>query len=928
MSGGSSLNSWTIVSPEETVAETLKPLAKEVEHHEESLTSESDEPESGKKQPTESGAESAEELSEGGHQVSQDRTLELSGHASTEPDTVIPRTITEAPVTTSTEVPSVPGDNAFSQSEGLPKGPPQSDKNPDSFSDSSDHINPSSDSPPATLLSPETIGGVEFTKQERKLHPLSEEEPLKGDESYLSERITDGEKQSESPVDSEVVDQRTDKTGEELEPQVRRRRSLLAALDRIGRAEEEEEVDEEFQLPQQQEDSGLSLNKCILGALILLGLGTIFFSGVFMDLDEESDLGTSVPRDTAVPEKQEWLNPDVSPVDADDADPQNKLVQGNEQISALEAQLQAQIAELNEAKGQAAEGAKERLRWEEVEKENSMLKQEMASLPVLQKENEKLKRELDSVVALKKELETLRSTVPEIKHSSAHEDVHVAVNPSAALPSGQPEDSMTGTAVFTQEQPRKPQKNQTEKNRDVKKGGHDIREKEGKERKKSKWKEGEEKKHKERGKSEWKNGRHEQGKFVQEKDKEGKQKGQSGETKQWKVEDWKKDKSRRGDQGKSWKDREGKKEWKEKNDRKWIDEKDWKKTKHEKVDEGKHWRVEEDKKVWTVRKEHGERHRSRDEWKGEKEWKKGKDGYKESGKDKWEKKEYKEKGEKKEWKKDNDFRGENKDYSKEGKWKGERKQWEENKNHGKENEGKDVRKQWNGNEWKGKSSNNDKEWKRKGWEKKEEQPKRGGETERKDWIKDKTSSQKHTEQKFSSDHSHEKEHVWGDRKPVHTHVKPSLKQPEYWIHQRQRFLHNPKSPQGCDSVETCAVAEGLLPVPLPEFEVILQTYLAKAEEAGVEASVREELRNLATEFFKDGVFVHDRMSFQDFVEDLGDVLEDMVEGDDEEEEDSDIEEDMEEFERAVMKKFSVPGFGVKEKRSKGEWRKESGRGHG
>lgn len=76
---------------------------------------------------------------------------------------------------------------------------------------------------------------------------------------------------------------------------------------------------------------------------------------------------------------------------------------------------QAQKDELKVAKGQAAEGAKERLRREELEKENGRLKKEMASVPVLQKENERMKRELESVSALQKELETLRATVTELK---------------------------------------------------------------------------------------------------------------------------------------------------------------------------------------------------------------------------------------------------------------------------------------------------------------------------------------------------------------------------------------------------------------------------------------------------------------------------------------------------------------------------------
>ena len=77
-------------------------------------------------------------------------------------------------------------------------------------------------------------------------------------------------------MDSQVGE---DNTREEAEPEVRRRRSLLAALERIERTEEEEEGEEEFQLPLRDEDSGFSVNKCILGAVILLGLGTIFFSG-------------------------------------------------------------------------------------------------------------------------------------------------------------------------------------------------------------------------------------------------------------------------------------------------------------------------------------------------------------------------------------------------------------------------------------------------------------------------------------------------------------------------------------------------------------------------------------------------------------------------------------------------------------------------
>lgn len=85
----------------------------------------------------------------------------------------------------------------------------------------------------------------------------------------------------DSPLESEVVEEGIEKTEEVAESEVRRR-SLLAALEQIGRREEEmEEEEEEFQLPPREVESGFSLNKCILGALILLGLGTIFFSGTY-----------------------------------------------------------------------------------------------------------------------------------------------------------------------------------------------------------------------------------------------------------------------------------------------------------------------------------------------------------------------------------------------------------------------------------------------------------------------------------------------------------------------------------------------------------------------------------------------------------------------------------------------------------------------
>ncbi|KAJ4931322.1 hypothetical protein JOQ06_025619, partial [Pogonophryne albipinna] len=886
MSGVSSANnSWTILTPEETVAETLRPLAEEgTEHHEESLTSAAG---PGESRPAEGAEEagSAEELPEERHHLlSEDKAAELSEDTGTEQQPPVPAAVTEAPPLSSLEVSDsfVPGSDELSQSEGLPEGPAGASPDPYSFSDSYTHITPSPDEPPASLLSTETLGGgelieeVERLVQEETLHSLNREElQYEGEESDLFPRTADLGKQADSPGDSEVGKERT----EEPEPEVRRRRSLLAALERIGRAEEEEE---EFQLPRRDDDSGFSVNKCILGALILLGLGTIFLSGVFMDLDEESDYGTMELKDAEVPGKQEWLNPEVPPlpVAADSTELLNKLDEGNQQISVLQAQLQAQGEELK-------------------------------------KENERMKRELESGPALQKELETLRSTVTELKLPTATPAPVTLTTPPSSV---QTEDSTQEAAGSTERKPTKPWEDQKETKKDVKKDTNEMGEKEWKE--KSEWKEGKNEL-KDGGKAEGKKGKHEQGKFESEKDKEGKLKKASDETKQWKEKDLKKEKSSRGDEGKPWKDKAEKKEWKGKSEGKEkAEEKDWNKVK-----EGKQWSGKEEKKDWKVGKDRGEKNKGKEEWK-----KGGKDGFKESGKGKWGKEDRKEKGEKKEWvKKESDWKGKN------SKGKGENKEWEERKHP--ERKGKEERKQWKDEkEWK--QWKDEKEWKKKDekkqWEKKEEPWKRGGEKDRKhngDRKKDASSSQKH---KSNGHKNHKEEPLWVDRKPPPTHSRPSLDQPEYWEQQRDRLQQNPKATQQCSSVETCAQAEGLLPVPLLQFEAILQTYLSRAEEAGVAASKTDELRKLAAKFFREGFFVHEQTSFTEFVEDLEDILEDMVEGDEDAEEehsdledsdleDSDLEDEMEEFGKEVIKKFAAPVVAVeKEGRAKGEGRKERG----
>ncbi|XP_029957825.1 pre-B-cell leukemia homeobox interacting protein 1b isoform X3 [Salarias fasciatus] len=868
MSGG---NSWTILTSEETVAETLKPLTGGADQHEESQTSAAD---CGEAARPANGAESADALHVDDYLVSEEKPAALNGD-STDQHT----TVTDSPVPSCIEVSArlVHCDDEVGDTQVPSDDQAQFSPDPDSFSDSYTHVTPSADEPPASPLSTETLGSAEFSQEEDKLsleatlHPLNGEKLHQDEEesdSYL--RTTDLGKQAEPAADSEAADE---KTGEEDEPEVRKRRSLLAALEQIGQREEDE-VEEEFQLPQREDGSGFSVNKCILGAVILLGLGTIFFS--------ESDY-TRELNEAAAAGKQEWLNPEVppDPVGADSSALLNKLAEGTEQISVLQAQLQAQKDELKVAMGQAAEGAKERLRWEEVEKENSRLKTEVASLPVLLKENERMKKELESIPALQKEVETLRSTVTELKLSSAAPQTEPdPVELATAPPGGQPEDSKPETAGSEGRRDRKQWDERKEKKKDPKRDKHDTGEvKDWKERDKSVWKEGEKREHKDGGKTERK-------KVIREFDKDGQHRKHGEETKHWKEKDWKKDKDGRGDEGKSWKNRDGKKEWREKSEGKeWKDEKDRKKVKSEKVKEGKQWRGKGEDKDWRS----GEKQRSKEEWK------KTKDGYKEGRKDK-------------EWKNKND-----KDQGKEGRGRGERKQWEGST----ERSGKEERKRLKEQEWKSKNGKHEKEWKRKDKRVEEE-----------DWKKEKKhggggTKDKSKKNRVVDDHGH----LYGERKPSHSHRKPSVGEAEYWVQQKDRLHHDPKPPQQCDSVEACAQRERLRPVPLAEFEAVLQTYLAKAQEAGVDRSKMEELQKLTPDFFRDGVFVHDKISFQDFVEDVGDILEDMVEVDEDgDEEDSAIEEEMEGFEQEVMKTFSVAGD--KERRSKGEWRKESVPGRG
>ncbi|XP_034016245.1 pre-B-cell leukemia transcription factor-interacting protein 1 [Thalassophryne amazonica] len=243
--------------------------------------------------------------------------------------------------------------------------------------------------------------------------------------------------------------------------------------------------------------------------------------------------------------------------------------------------------------------------------------------------------------------------------------------------------------------------------------------------------------------------------------------------------------------------------------------------------------------------------------------------------------------------------------------------------------------------WKGKK---DKNTGHDHW-KKEENKKQRGEKERKQgkeggWRDEKKG--KETEQKSEKQNSHKeawrkhqeeweqkkderrldreerrKEKLWHNRPAKNTHGPTHQQQhhhhqsrrphrhnhDDFWRYQEEKVRRNIRPQLGCTTMEDCASKEGLYPVELSEFEELLEGYLSKLE--GSPSESKDKIRKLTAEFFVDGVFIHDRVFFSNFAEDVADILEDMADVLDD---DGDsLEEEMEEFEREALWKFSAAG---------------------
>lgn len=258
-----------------------------------------------------------------------------------------------------------------------------------------------------------------------------------------------------------------------------------------------------------------------------------------------------------------------------------------------------------------------------------------------------------------------------------------------------------------------------------------------------------------------------------------------------------------------------------------------------------------------------------------------------------------------------------------GKKKPQESKWKGNKG---KNNNRDQRKKEEKKEWRGEK---EKEWKHSkegGWKDKEEKEK--------EWKAQKQNSHKEAWRKHQDEWERKKDERRMDReerrkeKPWHSrpnknshqhnhrhqdhhHQHQQHQQPhrhnhnDFWRDQEQKLRRNIRPQLGCSSVEDCASREGLYAVEVSEFEELLEGYLSKLE--GSSSESKDKIRKLTADFFEGGVFIHDRVLFSDFAEDIADILEDMVDvlEDDGQKDDDSLEEEMEEFEREALWKFAA-----------------------
>ncbi|CAL1584895.1 unnamed protein product [Knipowitschia caucasica] len=235
----------------------------------------------------------------------------------------------------------------------------------------------------------------------------------------------------------------------------------------------------------------------------------------------------------------------------------------------------------------------------------------------------------------------------------------------------------------------------------------------------------------------------------------------------------------------------------------------------------------------------------------------------------------------------------------ESKWKVEKdkEQWKDEKRGADKKPKHKKDESWKEKEVKSKYNSHKEAWRKNQdeWERKKSERRTDREERRKEkpWH-EKVSKKSHA----GSHHGHKQQQ---QQPPLQPH------QQDFWKHQEQKLNRNIRPQVGCGSVEACAAKEGLYPVEFPEFEELLEGYLSKLDDSpsSSTSSGKDTIRKLTAQFFENGVFIHDRMRFADFAEDVADILEDAVDVLDGGKDNDPLEEEMEEFEREALWKFAA-----------------------
>ncbi|XP_058875637.1 pre-B-cell leukemia transcription factor-interacting protein 1-like isoform X1 [Acipenser ruthenus] len=496
-----------------------------------------------------------------------------------------------------------------------------------------------------------------------------------------------------------------------------------------------------------QEGGGLSVNKCIVGALIVLVLGLVLLSGVFVDQGEDPE--EEVQRREVKEGIQDRLN---------QSDPQDlqtltalldTLAKENQGIRLMQEQLQTQKEELERALSEMNQQAS---RGEEASR-----------LQELEQENERLQRELESVPGLQGELERLRGgegeandTALQERHAALEWDLREEREQTAGLLS-QREELESEVLRLRQELDKQRQllggvraelqgliaNASHEEGAGLGEGLAELEKRLGAEL------------------QDWERGEEEGGRGERLTKREGEEKSQEEPPGAFGVP------RKEGDQGRA-------------------------PTKPKK-ESGKPWREKE---------------------------RENKAG---GGDEKW---------------------GTNR---KEGEW----------------------RKGGRGESWK------EKREQRRGGERKEEEGEMRQERERRYSVQ-REREHKHRGEREEGERGHEHRGEREREKAKKHWQSPSIQdaKPGHRHHDHNRFWKNDpdsrrhyRPPQGCSGLQDCAAQEGLEPVRQRDFEQLLGAHL---EGLG---TGRQELERFAQSFFEDGVFLHTRMLFRDFLEDLEQLLE-------------------------------------------------------